>query len=159
MSQQLINRSPDLKQLRDEGYDIEIRHGHLLIKNVPYVTSGKTVRLGTLVSELTLAGDVTAPPGTHVALFEGEHPCNKDGTEITKIKHASGRQQLGDNLVVDHSFSSKPLSGGYTDYYEKMTTYVAIILSQAQAIDPNVKAKVFSVIEAEEAESVFKYID
>jgi len=159
MSQQLINLSPDLKRLRDEGYDIEIRSGYLLIKGVPYVNSGKEVKLGILVSELTLAGDVTTAPGTHVVHFAGEHPCNQDGTEIGKIKNASTRQELGKNLVIDHSFSSKPLSGGYKDYHEKMTTYVAIILSPAQAIDPSVKANTYPVIESERAESVFKYID
>ena len=34
MSRQLISRSPDLTQLWDEGYDIEVRSGHLLVKSV-----------------------------------------------------------------------------------------------------------------------------
>jgi hypothetical protein len=159
MSQQLINRSPDLKQLRDEGYDIEVLSTFLLIKNIPYVNSNKEIKLGTLVSELTMAGDVTTTPSTHVALFSGDHPCNKDGTEIKQIKHQSGNQVLGDGLEINHSFSSKPTSGGYKDYYEKMTTYIAIISSQAQSIDPSVKAKIFPVIEPTEGESVFAYFD
>jgi hypothetical protein len=159
MSQQLINRSPDLKQLRDEGYDIEVLSTFLLIKNIPYVNSNKEIKLGTLVSELTMAGDVTTTPSTHVALFTGDHPCNKDGTEIKQIKHQSGNQVLGDGLEINHSFSSKPTSGGYKDYYEKMTTYIAIISSQAQSIDPSVKAKIFPVIEPTEGESVFAYFD
>src|SRR5690242_19173715 len=36
VSQQLISLSPDLKRLRDEGYNLEIRGGHLLVKDVPY---------------------------------------------------------------------------------------------------------------------------
>jgi hypothetical protein len=159
MSQQLINRSPDLKQLRDEGYDIEVLSTFLLIKNIPYVNSNKEIKLGTLVSELTMAGDVTTTPSTHVALFTGDHPCNKDGTEIKQIKHQSGNQVLGDGLEINHSFSSKPTSGGYKDYYEKMTTYIAIISSQAQSIDPSVTAKIFPVIEPTEGESVFAYFD
>ena len=35
MSQLLISRSPDLARLREEGYDIEIRSGYLLVKDVP----------------------------------------------------------------------------------------------------------------------------
>jgi hypothetical protein len=159
MSQQLINRSPDLKQLRDEGYDIEVLSTFLLIKNIPYVNSNKEIKLGTLVSELTMAGDVTTTPSTHVALFTGDHPCNKDGTEIKQIKHQSGNQVLGDGLEINHSFSSKPTSGGYKDYYEKMTTYIAIISSQAQSIDPSVTAKIFPVIEPTEGESVCVYFD
>jgi hypothetical protein len=159
MSQQLISRNPDLKRLRDEGYDVEVRSGYLLVKSVPYLNSKREVKRGTLVSELTLAGDVTTRPSTHVALFAGEYPCDKDGVELGRIKHQSAQQQLGPDLVVHHSFSSKPLGGTYKDYFEKMTTYVAIISGPAQTIEPNATAQTFSVIAADEAESVFHYID
>ncbi|MBD2512707.1 ThiF family adenylyltransferase [Nostoc muscorum FACHB-395] len=159
MSQQLINRSPDLLRMRNEGYDIEIRSNYLIVKNVPYVNSNKEIKLGTLVSELSLAGDVTVTPGTHVAHFSGDHPCNKDGSEINQIKHSSTPQQFAQDLVVHHSFSSKPLSGNYKDYYEKMTTYIAIISSPAQSLDSSVTAKTFPLIESRDEESVFNYID
>lgn len=158
MSQQLINHSPDLQRLRDDGYDVEVRSNYLLIKHVPYVNSNKEIKLATLVSELSLAGDVTTTPSTHVVSFAGEYPCNKDGSEIARIRHQSSQQELAPDLVVHHSFSSKP-NGGYKDYYEKMTTYVAIIASPAQSLDPTVTAKTFPVIEAEEEGSVFNYID
>jgi hypothetical protein len=159
MSQQLISRSPDLQRLRDEGYDIEVRSSYLLVKNVPYVNSRKEIKFGTLVSDLSLAGDVTTTPGTHVAYFAGDHPCDKNGSELHRIKHGSARQQLGPNLEVNHAFSSKPLSGRYADYYEKMTTYVAIISSPAHALDPCVTAQTFPVVEPDDEESVFNYID
>lgn len=158
MSQQLINRSSDLKRLRDEGYDVEVKSNHLLIKHIPYVNSAKEIKFGILVSELSLTGDVTTKPGTHVAHFVGDHPCNKDGSEMVKIKHQSVQKSLDRDLVINHSFSSKP-SGGYNNFYEKMTTYVAIISSPAQSIDPAVTAKTFPVIESEDNESMFNYID
>lgn len=159
MSQQLISRSPDLQRLRDEGYDVEVRSGYLLVKNVPYVNSRREVKLGTLVSELSLSGDVTSAPNTHVAYFIGDHPCHKDGSAIDKIRHQSLQQKFGQDITVDHSFSSKPISGRYADYYEKMTTYVAIISSPARALDPGVTAQTFPVIESGEGESVFNYMD
>lgn len=158
MSQQLINHSSDLKRLRDEGYDVEVKSNYLLVKHVPYVNSGREIKFGILVSELSLTGDVTTKPGTHVAYFAGEHPCNKDGSKMVKIMHQSVQKTLGPDLAVNHSFSSKP-QGGYADYYEKMTTYVAIISGPALSIKPDVTAKTFPVIEADEVESVFNYID
>jgi len=158
MSQRLIDRSPDLRKLRDEGFDIEIRSSFLLVRNVPYVNAKAEVRVGTLVSELNLAGDVTTRPNTHVVYFIGEHPCNKDGSEISQIKHQSQNTTLDKDLVVNHSFSNKPPEG-YKDYYEKMATYIAIISNPARSIDPNVTAKIFPVIETSEDESVFKFID
>lgn len=158
MSQQLINHSPDLKRLRDEGYDVAVQSNYLLIRRVPYVNSNREVKRGILISELSLAGDVTTAPSTHVVYFTGDHPCNKDGSLLMKIKHQSEQQRLGPDLVANHSFSSKP-SEGYKDYYEKMSTYATIISSPAESIDPRATATVFPIIEAEADHSVFNYMD
>src|SRR5450759_1883010 len=146
MSQQLISHNPDLKKLRDEGYDVEVRSGYLLVKDVPYVNVRREVRRGILVSTLTLAGDVTTTPDNHVAYFEGDHPCRSDGTEIEQIKNPSGGKELAKGVVVNHTFSAKP-HDPYPDYYTKVTTYVAIIEGQAKAIDHNATARTFPVIE------------
>ena len=161
MSHQLIARSPDLKRLRDEGYDVEVRAGFLLVKNVPYVNAARQVLRGTLVSELTLAGDVTTTPNTHVATFSGEAPCNCEGAALSKVVINNNAQELAPGLKVQHTFSSKPLppQTGYPDYYVKMTQYIAILSDQARAIDPTVTAQIYPAVVAEETESVFCYID
>ena len=108
MSQRPISLSPDLTRLRNDGFDLEIRAGYLLVKDVPYVNAAREVKRGILVSKLTLAGDETARPDDHVAYFAGEHPCLSDGTEIVKIKHGSSQQTLAEGVVAQHSFSAKP---------------------------------------------------
>ncbi len=158
MSQQLINRSADLSRLRDEGFNIEVRGSHLLVKDVPYLNSAGEVKYGILVSDLTLAGDVTTTPGTHVAFFVGQYPCHKDGSEMAKIKHQSKDTTLGSDLVVNHSFSSKP-KGGYPDYCDKMRTYFNIISSPARSLDRSVTGTTPLVVESREEESVFQYVD
>jgi len=158
MSQELVNRSADLKQLRDEGYAVDVTpSGYLVVRNIPYVNSNREVKIGALVSELTLANNVTTAPSTHVIYFAGEHPCHKDGNRIAQIVHQSVTQKLGD-VEVHHSFSNKPV-GGYGNYYEKVSTYAAVISSPARSIDPTVTAQGFSLIEVSEEESVFKYLD
>jgi len=158
MSQQLINHSPDLKRLRDDGFEIEIVSGYLLINNVPYFDSDKKPVYGTLISELTLAGNRTTKPNTHVVHFKGVYPCNKDGSEIEQIRHNSNLQTLADGLVVDHSFSNKPPEG-YNDYHEKMTRYIDIISAPIQSMDGSITAKTFKPVESEDEDSVFHYID
>ncbi len=160
MSQRPISRSRDLKRLRDEGYDLEIRSGYLLVKDVPYVNSRREVKRGILVSTLTMAADVTLTPDNHVAYFVGDHPCRADGKEINQIKNPSGGKVLAQDLVVNHTFSAKP-HDPYPDYYAKMTTYVAILSGYAQLIEPGVTAKTFRPVEAGagEEETVFNYID
>jgi len=161
MSQRPINRSADLKKLRDEGYDLEVRSGCLLVKDVPYVNSGKVVGRGILVIKLVLADDQTGRPDTHVAYFAGDHPCNEDGSEIAKIIHGSNAHSLAEGVPVNHSFSAKPKpADSYPDYYAQVTTYVSIISGPAQRIDPAVTAKTFPVIEPEkDSDEPFNYAD
>ncbi|MCP4004317.1 MAG: ThiF family adenylyltransferase [bacterium] len=158
MSPALISRSPDLQRLLDEGYEISIRANHLVVDNVPYVTPEATVAYGALVSELTLSGDRTQRPSTHVIEFTGAHfPCHRDGSRIEGIVHSSNRREIEPDLVVNHSFSNKPPSG-YTDYFQKVDTYATIISGPAQSLDPRVTPKTFRPTAAPES-SPFEYAD
>ncbi len=158
MLQQQINRSADLKRLRDEGYEIEVKGGYLIAHQIPYVNSRREVKFGKLISTLILNNNITMKPDNHVISFMGEHPCNKDGTIITAIQHQNLNQPLFDGLVINQSFSNKPPQG-YPDYYQKVTRYAEIISAPAKSIDPTVNARTFKVIEDSEDESVFNYID
>lgn len=158
MLHKLISRNPDLKQFWDEGYEIEILDGHLLIHHVPYVDSSANIKYGTLVSTLNLAGDATVKPDTHVAHFIGDVPCDRTGRVISAILHSTSPQQLSTNIRISHTFSSKP-PGGYPDYFAKMTTYANIISGPAKSIDDRVTEKTFRVIEPDETESCFNYLD
>ena len=161
MSRKPLSLSPDLKQLRDEEYDLDIRNGYLLVRDVPYVNSNREVKRGTLVMKLVLAGDIADKPDNHVAYFDGDHPCYANGTEIAEIKHGSGQQTLAEGVVVQHSFSAKPVpDGNYRDYFHKVTAYVAMFQGPARQIDPSVSAKTQPAIAADEDDnSVFNYID
>lgn len=158
MSQRLIDRNPDLKRLRDEGYTIEVRGPFLLMYRVPYVTTERQVQLGTLVSTLAMSGETVTRPDTHVVHFVGEQPCHKDGRPIQQITHQIGKAQLDQGLTVDRSFSNKP-ADGYKDYYHKMSTYADIISGPAHSLNPENSAKQFVAIKADAEESVFQYVD
>lgn len=158
MLHQLINLSSDLKRLWDEGLEIEIKDGHLLVHHVPYLNSSGKINYGTLVSTLNLAGNKTITPETHVVYFIGDYPCNKDGSIIKQIEHSSNVQNLSNNIIVNHSFSNKP-QNGYNDYYEKITMYTEIISGPAKSFDNSVTEKTFNIIEPDYSESIFNYID
>jgi hypothetical protein len=161
MSQRPINRSRDLKALRDDGYDLEVRSGCLLVKDVPYVNSQKQVRRGILVIKLVLADDETGKPDTHVAYFSGEFPCNEDGTAIEKIRAGSGVQSIAEGVTIEHTFSAKPKpDDSYPNYHAQVTTYVAILSGPAQRIDPKWTAKSYPLVvpDADDDEP-FNYID
>lgn len=161
MSRQLIAHSPDLKRLQDEGYDIEVRSGHLLLK-VPYVTPNRGVSLGFLASELTLSGDRTTTPSTHVVHFIGadpaDAPCDDMGRRLDDLIIQNGPIPLGSEILASSMFSHKP-NPTYGDYYEKMSTYADMLWAYAQAVDQRVQVRTFPPVPADEQESVFRYFD
>jgi hypothetical protein len=160
MSHPLISRSDDLRRLRDEGYEVSILSGHLLVEHVPYVGVDKKVRFGTLVSDLTLAGDQTTTPANHVAYFVGDQPCDSTGRPLTKlILDGQSPYPVGSGVTATWWFSSKPIAPArYEDYHQKMTTYVAALSGHAEGLDPTATARTFRVVDAAE-DDVFVYHD
>jgi hypothetical protein len=161
MSHQLISHSPDLKKLQDQGYEVSIIAGtYLLVSSVPYLSPTGEVKVGTLVSKLELAGDRTVNPvQDHVVYFIGEHPHNADGGIVTAIQHSTQGQLLHEGLQINHTFSNKFPDRLYGDYFEKITRYINIISSQAEAVDSKFTAKTFKPIESPDPEIVFHYYD
>lgn len=158
MSTLPIAHSADLSRLRAVGYDIAVADGHLLVRDVPYVNSARAVSTGVLACPLDLAGDTTIPPSTHVMKFAGEFPCDPSGRELEAIKHSPISETVG-GVSLTFSFSSKSRPSGYTDYYEKVVTYVRMLSDQARALDPAADARTFPVIETPAEDSVFVYED
>lgn len=160
MSPPRISRNPDLKRLRDEGYDVSVQDGFLVLRGVPYVTPRRTVERGWLISTLDdIAGDRTVGPlKQHVAMFRGETPCDAQGAPLAKIVNSSEQRELAPGLTATHSFSSKPREG-YPDYYSKMTTYARILASEAAALEPGASAQTYPVVDPEEDDSPFHYED
>ncbi|WP_439408571.1 ThiF family adenylyltransferase [Bradyrhizobium sp. DASA03076] len=155
-----IDRSPDLQRLRKEGYNVLVTNaGNLVVQDVPYVNSKREIAIGALASNLDLAGDITAQPQDHTAKFIGEYPCDSQRNTLTVLQHTSGPFDLGSGFVAQHSFSRKPACGHYENYYEKMTAYIALLGKHVAAIDPLVTAKTHRVIEPEDDNSPFNYLD
>ena len=160
MSESLIARSADLRQLVEDGYHLEVRaSGHLVVLDVPYVDGARTVRRGTIVTTLDTAGDVTTAPSDHTVWFVGAYPCDAEGREIEGLRNG-GQQGIDGDLVADYRFSSKrPDQRPYANYFEKITTYVAILEGPAQALSPHVTARTSPGVPAPEDDEVFEYYD
>lgn len=160
MSHQLINRNSDLKQLRDEGYNIRVNNGYLVVADIPYVSSDRSVKVGSLITALTLAGDQIGRMRDHTIFFSGQYPCDDSGVPLDKMKLNVSRQVLAPDLVVNCQFSTKPFGGKqYDNYYHKITTYAGIISGQAMKLDSSVNPRSFAPLPTEANESVFQYVD
>ncbi len=160
MSQQLISRSPDLGRLRADGYDIEVQSGFLMVRAVPYLDAGKGIVFGTLVKALTLSGDVADYQGDHTIFLAGPTPHDADGSPLQRVINATAQQEPLPGVVVDHVLSNKP-TAGYVDYYELITTYVAVLSKHARTVDETVTAQTFPAVrpDTEEGSPPFLYVD
>lgn len=160
MSRRPIARSPHLAQLLAEGYNISVKAGHLVVRDVPYVNAEKSIQYGTLITALNLAGDVARQPHDHTMYFAGEYPCDRHGNPLEAIRNNSNTVQLAPGVTADHYFSAKPPKGNYDDYYQKVVTYAALLSGPAQSIDPSAKPNAGGFVAAtDDDDSVFHYLD
>ncbi|WP_412467460.1 ThiF family adenylyltransferase [Pedobacter sp. KLB.chiD] len=160
MQHQLINHSPDLKRLRDEGYDLEVKGGYVCIHHIPYVNAGMQVKYGKLISALSLTSPTSiSKPADHTAYFMGEMPCHKNGVPYTSIVNHSRTIVLVDEYVGNHYLSSKPACGFYNDFYDKLTRYADLISAPAKSINESATARPFNPFRDDIEDSTFNYFD
>lgn len=157
----LVRNSPDLTRLVAEGYTVRILNGYLVVDDIPYVDANKTVQWGSFLCPLDVLGDRAAKPSDHVMGFVGTSPANKDGQPISEGFANPGMVAWAASpaLTASFGFSQKPDPAGYGDYYDKVTTYAAILLGPAHAIDPEVTSLKFKPVETDEDDGVFVYLD
>lgn len=161
MSHRLIARSPDLLSMRNDGYNLEIRNGYLLVKDVPYVTASATVREdGVLIAKLDTqvvdGHERTRKPDNHVAYWTGEHPCHADGSKLRSFENPSAAQDFGGGVKADFTFSAR---NNYRDYEHKMLGYLGWIVGEARKLR-DVTAQTHPVYATdEEDDDIFHYID
>ena len=159
MSRELISRRADLKRLVEEGYELEVRSGHLILHRVPYVTSERTVKYGQLVCPLGGDGAETGPPPDHTMYFAGEYPCDDRGAPIEALRNSSNRQELAEGLWVDHYFSAKPVAGTYGDFHHKMTHYAQVMGRCARRIDPGAIARAGELVLSTDPNDPFVFME
>jgi len=157
MSTQLFDHNPDLKKLKDEGYNISIINGHIVIQGVPYLNSDKKVFFDSIYCPFTQEG-FKIRQNDHTVFFTGEYPCDQLGNELSSIVNDHRQDILREDIIGKFYLSSKPESGSYSDFYAKMQRYVDLLSAPAKSVDPSVDAKNFDYISYMET-SVFCYPD
>ena len=160
MSHKLIDLNDDLRRLRDEGYNVDILSANLVARDIPYVNQEREVKHdGVLVSTLSLNGEILNRPDTHQIRFTGERPCTSEGNPLEALSLVEEVFRFSDKLSAQFHFSSKPPRGHYESYHEKIRTYVAILSGHAANIDPDATPRTYRVVEPEDDNSPFHYLD
>lgn len=139
MSRSPTSRSPDLRRLAEEGYDLTLLGATLLVRRVPYV-SGNEVRQGTLVVTLKLSGDMTAAPDRHIVHWIGRTPCDVNGQRLDKVVQLWTGTTHAAGVVSTHTLCNKPVGREFYDYHEMVSAYVALLGTHAEALAPGATA-------------------
>ena len=146
MSNSLIDRNPDLRALYESGYSLEVRGAYLIVKDIPYLqTPDGKLGKAHLITCLEQAQQTTKPPSDHTVWWTGDVPYRADGQNMEEYL-SCGRWEtghdIGEGVTVYMQWSRKPTVDGkmraYTDYEEKITTYVQEVGGEAESRHPGV---------------------
>lgn len=151
---------PAMQHLLDDGYEVEVRNQHLMVHQVPYVATDRTVKHGSLVCTYVENAGTILPPDNHQVWFTGDFPCFANGTPLSALQNENTKQELFKGCWIRNRFSNKPDgASGFSDHFSKMVHYVTLLSDQARVVDPFADARTGRVIETQQEESVFRYPD
>lgn len=154
----LAEQNEDIKRLVDKGYAISLDSNHLVVRDIPYLDNNGNLQKGAIVSIMDFINQNKVRMKDHQIFFCGSHPHELNGSPIKNLGGGAIKIQLTSNdLEVQRSFSNKPPSGKFIDWFEKIESYVTIISGPAiNKYDAN--PLTFRVID-EDYQSIFKFRD
>jgi molybdopterin/thiamine biosynthesis adenylyltransferase len=157
MSTGPLARNADLRRLLDDGYDVTLTGGHLVVHQVPYVTSSKEIAYGFLAYPMTVSGDRIVSDTDHRIWFGGEAPCNEHGRPLTFANPEV--RAVTPELTATFMLSSKPGPHGYPNHYQKVTAYARILSHPAMALNDTIAATPGGAWQEVEDDLPFRYRD
>ncbi len=135
MSNSLPGHDDPIRRLLDDGYDLVIDSGHLVVRQIPYISPQGGQTDGTLALPIKEDGGAFADAiGNHTILFIGLEPLDEHGTALGTVME----RDIGHGTRPMYQLSFKPPSGSYAGLYEKVRSYARIVSGPARSLDPSV---------------------
>ena len=162
MSHILVNHNDDIGRLIAKGYSVAFDDNHyLVIRDIPYLDHERNLRLAAIVTKFNDLGDNKISQVDHQIFFSGSHPHELDGNQIRNLGGGPTTLALSDgskDVTVQRSFSNKPPSGKFDDFFHKIENYVAIISGPAIELHKT-SPLTFRIVQSGDSISPFKYRD
>lgn len=131
----LVSRNPDLARLVERGYAVAFDSNHLVVRDIPYLDDTGSLRRGALVAKLEFINQERVQQTDHQVFFAGSAPYRLDGTPIPNLGGGQATLPLSEacrDVVVERSFSNKPVPAGhFDDFFAKIESYTGIISGPA----------------------------
>ena len=162
MLHELANHNDDIRRLLERGYAVAFDRNHLVVRDIPYLDSENQLQVGAIVAKLEFIDQKRVVQTDHQVFFAGSVPHGLDGNPIPNLGGGAAQLALTDaskDVVVERSFSNKPkATGKFSDFFEKIESYVAIISGPAMDVY-GANPYTFRVVEDGTSDSVFKFRD
>lgn len=162
MLQKLVNHNDDIRRLVDKGYAVGYDSGYLIIRDIPYFGSDKSLEVGSIVAKLVFIDEARVQQSDHQVFFAGGIPYGLDGKPIPNLGGGSTTLALSaasHDIVVQRSFSNKPVqTGKFSNFFEKVESYVSIISGPAMELH-DANPLTFKARFDDVHDSVFKFQD
>ncbi|MBN2606988.1 MAG: ThiF family adenylyltransferase [Thiotrichales bacterium] len=155
MSRQQTVLNQSVQDLIEEGFEVEVMHNHLVVHAIPYLNQSGELKHGKLVCTYSQA----ERPQDHTMWFVGEHPYRANKQDMAHVINRQDNRRLFDDFMVNFYLSNKPNNQAPSNYYEKVTHYHNLFVSEARSVDPNADGRTGRVHPQRDETSVFKYPD
>lgn len=156
---ELANHNDDIRRLLEKGYALRYDSGYLVVRDIPYLDSHLARQVGAFVTKLVPIDKVRVKQEDHQVFFAGSAPYGLDGKPITNLGGGAASLPLSKtDVVVERSFSNKPPSGHFPDFFAKIEHYVNLIAGPAMNRD-SVSPLTFNVDHDVAGDSVFHFQD
>lgn len=155
-----ILTSPDIAHLISDGYSVRVTDQYLIVSDIPYLASDGTVKTNGMVAaslERDRDGYAVRPHDHTLNFFGDEVPCVSAGHPL-ELQIGKGTFVI-DGLTAIAKCSRHKQGGDYTDFFEKMTSYIAFISAPAIKVDSSVTARLNKAPIDDTEESVFVFGD
>jgi hypothetical protein len=160
--QKLVSHNDDIRRLVEKGFAVGFDSNCLIVRDIPYLDSERKLHIGAMVAKLVFVDQERVVQDDHQIFFAGGVPHGLEGQPIPNL--AGGPYQLplseaAKDVVVERSFSNKPkVAQKFTDFFEKIESYVTIISGPAIELH-GTSPYTFRSVEDVPADSVFKFHD
>lgn len=162
MSHQLVSRNDDIRRLVEKGYAVAFDGNHyLVVRDIPYLDAERNLRWGAIVTKFNDLGDDLISQEDHQIFFCGSPPHELDGRPVANLGGGPVTLALSEaskDITVERSFSNKPPSGSFPDFFAKIESYAAIIGGPAIELH-KVTPLTGRIVESGPSTSPFKFRD
>jgi hypothetical protein len=155
----LASHNEAIRRLLEKGYALRYDSDYLVVRDIPYLDSQLALQVGAIVTKLVFVDKFQVKQDDHQVFFAGGVPHGLDGKAIPNLGGGATSLPLGKtDVAVQRSFSNKPASGAFPDFFAKIEHYRNLIAGPAEYLH-GFNPLTFNVDNDIVADSVFKFRD